>query len=203
MIVPGPPGYMMISLKYYGMVPFNDDSCPELYKVFESKDKANSEENDGPCGLSGIAWRALGDLRIEVFSVLIDFEKSCEDQQEEVIGLLHDFHKGRSSIVDMVEMDVATLGYHVEKLGHSEEEIKIPEKVAEVTNLIFDACVRDGSRIRYEGDASWLTRAGNQRFVRATGRLVERLKNPNPDEERPVPYKGPATKRIKTSFFDG
>ena len=200
MIVPGPPGYMMISLKYYGMVPFGDDSYPELYRVFKSKDERNSEENGGPDGLSGIAWRALGDLKIEVFSVLIDFEKSCEDQQEEVIGLLHDFHNGRSSIVDMVERDVATMGYHVEKLGRTEENL-IPEKVAEVTNLIFDTCVKDGSRIRYEGDASWLTQSGNQRFVRATGRLVERLKNPNPDEERPIPCEGPTPiKRVKTSF---
>ena len=201
MIVPGPPGYMMISLKYYGMVPFSEDTSPELYRVFESKDEKNSEDEEGPNGLAGVAWRALGDLRIKVFSILIDFEKKCDEQQEEIDSHLYPWVGDRASVLNMLNRDVATLGYHVEKLSRTEDgRIAIPEKVAEVANLIFDTCMKDGSRIRYEGGASWLTRAGNQRFARATGRLVERLKNPNPDEERPIPS-GPTPTKDEGSML--
>ena len=182
-LLPGPPGMMLVDLGDIGVVPFSDygDVHQELYKVFQTKDKKMRDSEEGPDGLAGVAWRALGDLRIKVFSVLIDVKAKCEDQQEEVDYLLMPFHRNRKSIVDMLGRDIAALGSRVKKLT----VFDIPEAVAEVTNLIFDACLKDGNRIRYADDASWMT--DNQRFVRGSGLLVERLKNPNPEIEQPVP----------------
>lgn len=186
---------MMVDLKYYGVIPFSEDSpsCPELYRVFKTKDEANY----GFEGMVGDAWRALGETKIEIFKILIDFEIGYKEQQRKVVGMMLPFHDDRKCIVDLIEEDIVRMGYHIERLSRSDEGIGlIPEKVAEITNLIFDTCVKDGCRIRYEGGASWLTGTDNERFVRATGRLVERSRN---YEERPVPI-GPPPKRHRESF---